>query len=200
MLWIELGDRGDDVCVSHSSTSFRDVTVPESSTSSSPFSKTVVKLSKPDLQKAGEKLFEYLDTDAGLKQLEGLSLRFYDSFAAYFSCNRINKGELINAFSNMVKCFEPYVKKVASIKAGDPKYINMSLNAEVISRAVSFSSDVNKHQDAYWSGKPVHEACVRSVFPFRHMEAHEARDYASFEMDRVVHYMFASIIFINLDY
>jgi hypothetical protein len=180
--------------------SIREYLIHHFSAVSSPFSKTVVKLSKSDLQKAAEKLFEYLDTDVGLKQLEGLSLRFYDSFAAYFSCNRINKGELINAFSNMVKCFEPYVKKVASIKARDPKYTKMSLNTEVISRAASFSSDVNKHQDDYWNSKPVHEASIRLVFPFRHMEAHEARDYASFEMDRIVHYMFASIIFINLDY
>ncbi len=167
---------------------------------SSPFSSKKVKLPKSDLDNAAQKLFDYLSRDIDLEQLDGLSLRFYESFAAYFSCNRINKAELINAFINLVKCFEPYVKKMAALKATDIKYGKMSLNAEVISKAISFSSDIDKHQDIYWIDKPVHEACLRFVNPFRHKEAHEARDYTSFDMDKIIYYMFASIIFINLDY
>jgi DNA-binding Lrp family transcriptional regulator len=165
---------------------------------SSPFSNLKVTIHKSELEKAAEVLFQHLAHNIAIDQLDGLSLRFYESFAAYFSCSRIAKAELINAFSNMIKCFEPYLKKVAAIKSGDMKYAKMSLNAEVVKNAIPFVSDIDKHQNEYWQDKPVHEACIRFVYPFRHKEAHEARDYTSYEIEKIVFYMFASIIFVNL--
>jgi hypothetical protein len=177
----------------------RDYFVQNFSHITSPFSDKKVVLHKADLEKAAEKLDSFLSQDLHLEQLDGLSSRFCESFISYFSCSRINKAELINAFSNLLKCFEPYVKKVAAIKANDIRFAKMSLNTETISKAISFSSDIDKHQDSYWQDKPVHDACLRFVYPFRHKEAHEARDYTTYAMEKIIFYMFASIIFINLD-
>jgi hypothetical protein len=165
---------------------------------SNPFSNQKITIHKTELENAAEILFKYLAQDIAIDQLYGLSLRFYESFAAYFSCSRIAKAELINAFSNMIKCFEPYLKKVASIKSGDMKYAKMSLNADVVNNAMPFMSDIDRHREEYWQDKPVQEACIRFVYPFRHKEAHEARDYTPYEIEKIIFYMFASIIFINL--
>lgn len=165
-----------------------------------PYSDFKTKIQRAQLTKAASLLFQYLEQDIGAPQLEGLELRFYDAFAAYYSCNRMNKAEFINAFSSLVKCFEPYIRKVAFVKTNDPKNGRSSLNGELISKVVSFGSDIDKWQPDYWKDKPIHEASIRTVYPFRHKEAHEARDYPSFEMERIVYYMMASVIFINLNY
>jgi len=157
------------------------------------------KMSKVNLEKAAVKLFEYLDADSELEQLKALSIRFYTSFANYLGCDRRRKNEQINAFSSLVKNFEPFVKKVAIIKSRDISLGKKSLNAETISSAMSFTSDIDKHQDDYWKDKDIKEACVRIVYPYRHKEAHEARDYFPYQMDRIVFFMFAAIIFICLD-
>lgn len=165
-----------------------------------PFSPLKIKMDDSDLRKASEKLFEYIERDIGVSQLDGLSLRFFESFAMYFSVDRIRKAELINAFSNMVECFEPYVKKAAAIKTDNPINAKPSLDKNLISMVVSFNSDIKDKRPEYWKDKPIHEASIRVVYPFRHMEAHEARDYTNFDMERVIYYMFGSIIFINLNY
>lgn len=165
-----------------------------------PFSNKSASIKGHDLDKASQKLFDYLDNDIGLDQLNGLALRFYESFAEYFSVDRIRKVELINAFSNMVRCFEPYIKKVAAIKTNNLDNAKLSLNEEMIRHVISFDSGIKNHNSSYWENKPIHEACVRIVYPFRHIEAHEARDHAAFVADKIIYYMFASIIFVNLDY
>lgn len=166
-----------------------------------PFSsKSYHKIKDDDLRNALAKLFEYVEKDVGLDQLEGLDLRFYESFATYFSADRIRKIELINVFSNMVKCFEPYAKKVAIIKTANHAFAKNSLDQNIISTVVSFNSKIKENSPDYWKDKPIHEASIRVIYPYRHMEAHEARDYTVFDIERVVYYLFASIIFINLDY
>jgi hypothetical protein len=165
-----------------------------------PYSDSKSKLPRAHLAKAASQLFQYLEEDVAVEQLEGIAIRFYDAFAEYYSCNRMNKAELINSFSLLIKCFEPYVKKVAVVKTGDPKNGGSSLDGELISKVVSFSSIIKKSEPDYWKDKPIHEASIRTVYPFRHKEAHEARDYPSFEIERIVYYMLASLIFINLNY
>lgn len=165
-----------------------------------PFLSKKQQMKDSDLRNATEKLFEYVEKNIGVTQLEGLADRFFESFTTFFSVDRVRKAELINAFSNMVKCFEPYVKKVASIKTNNPDNAKRSLDKDLISLLVSFNSDIKNNKPDYWKDKPIHEASIRVVYPFRHMEAHESRDYAGFEVERVFYYIFASIIFINLDY
>lgn len=163
-----------------------------------PFSNNSISLHTSKLKRASGKLSYFLEENVGLDQLEGLKIRFFESFAAFFSADRIRKPELINSFSNLIRCFEPYVKKVAVIKTNDHQMGRKSLDQNVISSAVSFSSKVRNNKPGYWENKPIHEACIRTVYPYRHMESHEARDFPCFEIERVVYYMFASIIFINL--
>ncbi|MCH7964385.1 MAG: hypothetical protein IH852_10670 [Bacteroidetes bacterium] len=164
-----------------------------------PFSDSLEKIDVKLLQKAAEELFNNLECD-GPKRLKGLSNRFYESFSAYFSSDRIKKSEFINNFRNLVNCFEPYVKKVAAIKTQNPEEAKPSLNKNMISKVVSFNSNLNNNTDSYWHEKPIHEASIRIIFPYRHIESHEARDYTLHEMERIIFYLFASIIFINLDY
>lgn len=164
-----------------------------------PFSEQIKNMSKADLNKASDKLFEYLEID-GPVRLNGLANRFYESFSAYFSSNRMRKNEVINNFRNLIGCFEPYVKKVVAIKTKNPAEANPSLSKEMISKIISFTSDLNKTEDNYWTNKPIHEASIRIIFPYRHIESHEARDYTLHQMDKIIFYLFASIIFINLDY
>lgn len=164
-----------------------------------PFSGTLQKLSQQDLKKAAEILFKNIECQ-GPVRLNGLSDRFYESFSAYFSSDRIRKNELTNKFSNMIRCFEPYVKKVVAIKTGNPEEANPSLSKDMISKVVSFNSNINNNIAAYWNDKPIHEASIRVIFPYRHIESHEARNYTIHDMEKVIFYLFASIIFINLDY
>jgi hypothetical protein len=164
-----------------------------------PFSGKLQKIKVQDLKKATECLFTNLECDGPIR-LNGLSDRFYESFSAYFSSDRIRKNEFTNNFSNMIGCFEPYVKKVTAIKTKNPEEANPSLNKDMISKVISFNSNINNNNDSYWVDKPIHEASLRVVFPYRHIESHEARSYTLFDMERVVFYLFASIIFINLNY
>ncbi len=164
-----------------------------------PFSNNLKKIDIKLLKKAAEILFTNLECD-GPVRLKGLSNRFYESFSAYFSSDRIRKIEFINNFGNMVKCFEPYVKKVVAIKTGKPEEANPSLNKDMVSKVVSFSSNINNNTNSYWQDKPIHEASLRIIFPYRHIESHEARDYTLHDMEKIIFYLFASIIFINLDY
>lgn len=165
-----------------------------------PFTPKKQQMKDSDLKNATEKLFEYVEKNIEVAQIDGLADRFFESFTTFFSVDRVRKAELINAFSNMVKCFEPYVKKVASIKTNNPDNAKRSLDKALISLVVSFNSDIKNHKPDYWKDKPIHEASIRVVYPFRHMEAHESRDYTGFEVERVFYYMFASIVFINLNY
>jgi hypothetical protein len=164
-----------------------------------PFSYKIDKISRKDLARATEILIENLECD-GSSRLKGLAERFYESFSAYFSSDRIRKSEFTNSFSNLIGCFEPYVKKVAAIKTGDPTAANPGLNKDMVAKVISFSSNINNHKSNYWVDKPIHEASLRTVFPYRHMESHEARDYPIYNMERIIFYLFASIIFINLNY
>ena len=108
-----------------------------------PFSDNIATINVRDLNKSAEILFQYLECD-GPERLKGLANRFYESFSAYFSSDRIRKSEFINNFSNMVKCFEPYVKKVVAIKTRNPKEANPSLNKDMISKVISFNSNIKK--------------------------------------------------------
>lgn len=157
-------------------------------------------ISKGDLKKASTYLFTVLDSNLQIPQLEGLSLRFYNSFASYFSADRTDKSEMVSRFSNLVQCFEPYVKKVAVIKENDTENYKIPLGKDLIPKVISFTSNINKPNSSYWEGRPVPEASIRTVFPFRHKEAHEARDYPTYEIERIIHYLIASIIFINIDH
>jgi hypothetical protein len=164
-----------------------------------PFNKATspIELSHDDLTRSLAKLIEIIETDLGIDQLNGLSMRFYESFAAFFSVNRINKPEVLNAFSNLIKCYEPYFKQAAAIKDSNPKTAYLSLNKELIEKVIPFTSVINNSNDSYWLDKPISEAAIRIVYPFRHKEAHEARDYPVHEIEKIVHYFFASIILIN---
>jgi len=163
-----------------------------------PFSNHFKKIDPKLLKKTAEIFFKNLECDGPIR-LKGLSDRFYESFSAYFSSDRIRKIEFINNFSNLVKCFEPYIKKVVAIKTGKPEEANPSLNKDMISKVVSFSSNINKTTASYWQNKPIHEASIRIIFPYRHIESHESRDYTIHHMERIIFYLFASIIFINLN-
>jgi hypothetical protein len=156
------------------------------------------KLPKEKLQKAYYVLIQNLEEDLGLVQIEGLASRFYNSFSDFLSCSTLNKSEIIASFSNLIKCFEPYLKKTAAIKNNDNSLALKSLDEDVIKKAIPFSSKIKDAKAEYWSSKDIHEACIRYVYPYRHKEAHEARDYPVFEIQRIVYYMFASIIYMNI--
>lgn len=164
-----------------------------------PFSGKIHNISSTDLKKASERLIELLDKKIDFEQLQGLPTRFYEAFANYFSCDRIVKSQMLNPFSSLVKQFEPYVKKVAFIKTNDEKLARSSLNNDLIKRVIKFDSTLNNATNEYWNDKPISESCVRFVFPFRHKEAHESHDYPIYEIEKIIYYMFAAIIYINLD-
>jgi hypothetical protein len=104
---------------------------------------------------------------------------------------------MIAAFSNLIGCFEPYLKKTAAIKNNDNSLALGSFDEEVIKKAVQFSSKIKTKDAEYWKDKPIHEACIRHTYPYRHIEAHEARDYPIFEIQKILYYMFSSIIYLN---
>lgn len=163
-----------------------------------PFNDDFLKLNKSQLDKALEVLFKVLEADCSEK-LTGLHDKFFDAFSTYFSAYRINKTEFTNSFSVLIKCFEPFVKKLAAIKSGDPTQADKSLSKELIKQVITFDSNIDKKNSDYWKDKPIHEASLRVIYPYRHIEAHEAREYTLFQMERITYYMFASIIFMNMD-
>jgi hypothetical protein len=165
-----------------------------------PFNKLLNKnLSNQDLKEAVSLLFLVLDSNLNFDRLDGLGLRFYESFAHYFSEDRTKKAEMINSFSSLIKNFEPYIKKLVLYKTKDIEKAKLSLNKELIQLVVKFESNLDNVNEDYWKNKDVTESCIRYVYPFRHIEAHEARDWDIFEMEKAIFYMFASIILINLE-
>jgi len=164
-----------------------------------PFADKKDKLSQEKIIKAYEKLIQVLEKDLGVVQIDGLSLRFFNAFSDFLSCSVLNKAELIAAFSSLIKTFEPYIKKMAAIKNNDNKFATAQFDLEAIRNAISFAADIKKRDSDYWKDKEIHEACIRYVYPFRHIEAHEARDYTVFEIHKIIYYMFASIIYININ-
>jgi hypothetical protein len=67
----------------------------------------------------------------------------------------------------------------------------------MIKKVISFNSKIKTADSEYWKDKEIYEACIRTIYPYRHIEAHEARDYPVFQIHRIVYYMFSSIIYIN---
>lgn len=163
-----------------------------------PYSDNNLILNNRDLINASKVLYDNL-SETSSERLSGLQDRFYDAFSTYFSSDRINKSEVINHFSVLVGCFEPYLKKVAVIKTGDSNYANQSISKSLINVVINFESNINNSKDNYWTDKPIHEACLRFIYPYRHIEAHEARDYTVYQMEKIIYYMFASIIQVNLN-
>lgn len=156
------------------------------------------KISKERIQKAYTVLIQNLEVDLSLVQLEGLASRFYNAFSQFHSHSTLSKPDMIASFSNLIKCFEPYLKKSAAIKNSDNGLALGSFDENVIKKAIPFSSSIKQKEVDYWIGKNIHEACIRYVYPYRHKEAHEARDYPVFEIQKIIYYMFASIVYINI--
>lgn len=105
---------------------------------------------------------------------------------------------MTNAFSTLIKNFEPYIKKLVYSKTDDVKKAGLSLNQTLLKFIIKFDSDLNNSNKDYWADKRLYEACIRYVYPFRHIEAHESRNWEIFQMEKAIFYMFASIILINL--
>ena len=164
-----------------------------------PFSRQSYRMSDKTLSAAVQSFVAALDARVDIEQLRGLPIRFYDAFAGYFSVSRTNKAELLNAFRAIVGCYEPYLKKLAFLRTGDPKRANLSLSNDLLLAILPFDGNVNEARDDYWRERPITEACIRVVFPFRHKESHESRDYPTWEMERVVFYMFASLMLVHAD-
>ena len=99
----------------------------------------------------------------------------------------------------MIKNFEPYIKKIVFIKTKNKNKSNLSLRKELLKEIISFNSNLKKTNAEYWKNKPLLESCIRFVYPYRHIESHEARNYHLFEMEKIIFYMFSSIVLINLN-
>jgi len=153
-----------------------------------------------NLKKSSEFLITILDSNLDFESIDGLGIRFYDAFAHYFSINRAKKEEMTNAFSTLIKNFEPYIKKLVYSKTNDIKKARISLNQTLLKFIIRFDSDLNNSNKDYWADKRLCEACIRYVYPFRHIEAHESRNWEIFQMEKAIFYMFASIILINLEF
>ncbi len=162
-----------------------------------PFSDSSQALDNVSIKRCFDHMIQTLETDTGMVQLDGLAMRFHESFKNYFNARRTIAAEMTVAFKNLVGCFEPYIKQLVAIKTCDLKLARKSLSGELIKRVVQFEGDIDQHETTYWQNRPIHEACIRVVYPFRHKEAHEARRYRTYEMERVVYYLFASIILID---
>ena len=165
-----------------------------------PFNKELNKnLSNSDLKKALEIFFLVVDSDLKFDKLDGLGIRFYESIADYFSRSRMKRSEVINSFSSLIKNFEPYIKKLALYKTKDLEKAKLSLGKKLLRLIITFESNLDNTNENYWKNKNVKESCIRYIYPFRHIEAHESRNWEIFEMEKTIFYMFASIILINLE-
>lgn len=157
------------------------------------------KINEEKLKEASNILVDYFGRDIGLEAVGGFEKRFYHAFAHYYSIERTRNISLANAFKSLVGCFEPFLKKAAVIRTGDEGKVRLAFGKrELFDGLIPFASKINNNKDKYWFGKPIHEACIRTVYPYRHIEAHESRGHKSYEMDRVIYFMFASFVFVAL--
>lgn len=165
-----------------------------------PFNKeSILTLSQTEIMKALEIFFTVLDSDLKFDRLNGLGIRYYESIADYFSRSRMKRAEMINSFSSLIKNFEPYIKKLVLYKTKDFDKAKPPLDKKLLTFIIRFDSNLDNFNEDYWKDKNIKEACIRYVYPFRHIEAHESRNWDIFEMEKTIYYMFASIILINLE-
>lgn len=165
-----------------------------------PFNKEcTMQLSNTQIGAAAKKFLEILKYPIMSKKIEGLDLRFVRAFADYFSLSRLDKAGLISLFSSLIRLYEPFLKKLAAIKDNNVDWLNSSLNQKLIEKVCAFNSRINETKENYWKTKNVKEASIRYVYPYRHIESHEARDYTVFEMEKITYYMFASLLLICLE-
>lgn len=161
-----------------------------------PFDKTKSEsLSKAQLDKAYKTFLNSLEFDAKNIRYDGLESRMLQAFVDYFNVPRTKKAELVNCFSALIKNFEPFMKKITFIKTADDKCLRGSLDENLIKTLISnFQSDIKETKDEYWKDKRLVEASFRVIYPYRHIEAHEARDYSSPEIEWITYYFWVSII------
>ncbi len=167
-----------------------------------PYDKT--KIEKFELNKLkiiANNLIEIIEKPIEDKSLKGLNLRFFQAFADYFSIPRTKRSKLINVFANFIQLLEPLIKKIAFLKTKNKRYLKHSLDQKLIETVFSkFNANIKQRKENYWKNRSISEASIRFVYPFRHIEAHEAREYKVFEMEKVIYYFFASLIFIIEDF
>lgn len=165
-----------------------------------PFNESeTINLSKNKLEKSLDMFFTILDSDLKIERLDGLGIRFYESIAGYFGINRMKKSEMIVSFSSLVKNFEPYMKKLAFYKTKNIDYAKLPLGKKLIRSIMEFKENLDNSKENYWTDKSVKKSCIRYTYPFRHIEAHEARDWNVFQMEKIIFYMFSAIILTNID-
>lgn len=163
-----------------------------------PFNEAIVeKIELGQLSLAIDTLFGYVEKPVDDKRVEDVTSRFYEACSDYFSKSRTDKAEMTAAYGSLVHLFQPVLRKIACLKNQDTKMLGASLGNELFQAVYPpFNSDIYKKDENYWRSKDVTSATFRYIFPYRHMESHEASSYYGFEMERIVYYFFASLILI----
>jgi hypothetical protein len=160
--------------------------------------KIIYRFERNKLLSAVKNFLQFIEKPIKQESLKGLPGRFYDAFATYFSISRTKRIELINSFKTLVGLFEPIIKKIAFLKTKNENILKKSLDQELIKAVLpEFNANIKEAKNEYWKEKSVEEATIRFIYPYRHIEAHEARDYKVYEVEKIVFYFFAALLFIS---
>ena len=127
-------------------------------------------------------------------RLQGLETRFVSVFLRYLSCSRERSGAVVEQVAAL---FEPFLKKLAFVfkiddREGNPVW-KSGLDGLIAGLGLS-SSDLRKSERAYWQARTVEDGVLRLAYQLRHKGAHEAHEYAYYELERHAYFVFGAVL------
>jgi len=127
-------------------------------------------------------------------RLQGFEKKFVNVFLRYLSCSRESSGAVVEQVTAL---FEPFLKKLSFIfkicdAKGNPVW---TLGLEGLIPGLGLSpSDLKKSDHAYWQARSCEDGVLRVAYQLRHKGAHEAHEYAYYELERHAYFVFAALV------
>lgn len=127
-------------------------------------------------------------------RLQGFERKFVSVFLRYLLCSRESSGAVVEQVTAL---FEPFLKKMSFVfkicdTKGNPVW-TLGLDGLIHGLGLS-SSDLRGTDYAYWQARPVEDGVLRVAYQLRHKGAHEAHEYAYYEVERHAYFVFAAVV------
>jgi hypothetical protein len=160
-----------------------------------------VSISSKKIEEAFNKVLVLLQAKTTLPEIAGLNERFFLAFNDYFGQTRAMPSQMLNKFTAIIHLYEPIVKKYFLIEKNDETKLKSSLNEDMISLAYGINDKnfkLKETEDSYWAQRSQKESSIRIAFKYRNIESHGATKLKSYDMDKIVYYVFLAILYLYI--